>query len=145
MWGYINEIIDSLPDDMRGTAASLTPSYLFKVDDTNTNKLDTATFNLFHHCTAQLLFLTRHKNLSYISLHKSLRIRHWWLQKTLACVMKYLQMYPHLPLILCSDGKGNIYWSVDAAFVVQNGMRGHTGAHMSIQQGTVVTKQNMST
>jgi len=27
-------------------------------------------------------------------------------------------MYPNLPLIIGSDGKGNIYWSVDAAFAV---------------------------
>ena len=67
---------------------------------------------------------------------------------TTRSVMKYLQMYPHLPLILGSDGKGNIYWSVDAAFAVHNDMRGHTGAYMTLGQGTVVsisTKQKLNT
>ena len=53
-------------------------------------------------------------------------------------------MYPHLPLILGSDGKGIIYWSVSTAFAVHNDMRGHTSAHMSLGEGTVVgisTKQ----
>ena len=52
--------------------------------------------------------------------------------KKLACIMKYLQMYIHLPLILGFDGKGNIYWSVDAAFAVHDDMRGHMGAHMTL-------------
>ena len=57
-------------------------------------------------------------------------------------------MYPRLPLIYGSNGKGNIYWSVDAAFAVHNGMRGYTGAHMTLGQGTVVgisTKQKLNT
>ena len=68
--------------------------------------------------------------------------------KKLARVMKYLQNFPYLPLILGSDGKGNIYWPVDAAFAVHNNMRGHTGAHMSMGQGTVIgisAKQKMNT
>ena len=59
--------------------------------------------------------------------------------KKLASVMKYLHIYPHLPRILGSDGEGNIYWSVDAAFAVHNDTRGHTGAHMTLGQGTVVS------
>ena len=69
--------------------------------------------------------------------------------KKLAFVMKYLQIYPHLPLILGSDGIGNIYWwSVDAAFTVHNDIQGHTGAHITLGQGTVVsisTKQKLNT
>ena len=70
--------------------------------------------------------------------------------KKLACVMKYLQMYPHLPLILGSDEKCNIYWSADAdaAVAIHNVMRGHTGTHMTLGQGTVVgilTKQKLNT
>ena len=59
--------------------------------------------------------------------------------KILACAMKYLQLYPQLQIIVESDGKGNIYWSVDMAFAVDNDTRGYTGARMSLgQQGTVL-------
>ena len=42
----------------------------------------------------------------------------------------------------------NIHWSVNAAFAVHNNMRGHTEAHMTLGQGTVVsisTKQKLIT
>ena len=151
MYDYINEIIDSLPDDMRGLAATPARGYLFKANPKAT-KLDEETVDLFHHFVAQLLFLAKRARPDLQTAVAFLCTR---VQspdeddyKKLACVMKYLQQYPHLPLILGSDGKGNIYWSVDAAFAVHNNMRGHTGAHMTLGQGTVYgmsTKQKMNT
>ena len=52
MYDYINKIIDSLPDDIRGTAATPARSILFKVDESNATKLDAGTANLFHPYTA---------------------------------------------------------------------------------------------
>ena len=61
MYGHINEIIDSLPDDMRETAATPARSHVFKMDETTTtNKLDAETTDLFHHYTIRLLFLSKH-------------------------------------------------------------------------------------
>uniref|UniRef100_A0A7S4ALR7 Uncharacterized protein n=1 Tax=Pseudo-nitzschia australis TaxID=44445 RepID=A0A7S4ALR7_9STRA len=59
MFDYINEILNGLPDDVCGTAATPGQPHLFKVDETNTDKLDTETADLFHHYTAQLLFLSK--------------------------------------------------------------------------------------
>ena len=151
MYDYINEIIESLPADMKGMAISPAGPHLFKINE-DCEKTDAATADLFHHYTAQLLFLSKRArpDLQTAVAFLTTRVREPDNDdyKKLSRVMKYLQQYPHLPLILGSDGKGNIYWSVDAAFAVHNDMRGHTGAHMSLGQGTVIgvsTKQKMNT
>ena len=61
MYYYINKILlESLSDDMWGTSAAPMRSYLFKVDKTNTDKLDTAMSDLFYHySTVQILFLSK--------------------------------------------------------------------------------------
>ena len=115
----------SLPEDMEGTAVQPTRKYLFKVNEDAT-KFDDKTADLFHHYTAQLLFIFKRArpDLQTAIAFLCTRIMAWNVNdyKKLASLMKYLQIYPHLPLILCSDGKGNIYWSVDAAFTVHNDM-----------------------
>ena len=152
MFDYITDIIESLPDDMKGSAISPASNFLFRVDETNMNKLDKQGMELFHHYTAQLLFLSKRARPDLQTAVAFLCTRVHEPDSDdygkLARVMKYLQQTPHLPLILGSDGKGNIYWSVDAAFAVHNDMRGHTGAHMSFGQGTVIgisSKQKMNT
>ena len=98
---------------------------MFKVNSDAT-KLDDKTADLFHHYTAQLLFLSKQARPDLQTAIGFLCTRIMAPDvddyKKLASVMKYLQMYPHLPLILGSDGKGKIYWSVDAAFAVHNDM-----------------------
>ena len=99
--------------------------YLFKVN-ADATKLDDKTADLFHHYTAQLLFLSKlaRPDLQTAISFLCTRIMEPDIDdyKKLASVMKYIQMYLNLPLILGSDGKGNIYWSVDAAFTVHNDM-----------------------
>ena len=57
MYDYVNEILESLPVDMKEVSAIPTWSRLFKVDNTNTTEmLDEAPVDLFRHYTAQLLF-----------------------------------------------------------------------------------------
>ena len=50
---------DQAQHDMKGTAISPASSYLFRVDEKNMNKLDKQDMELFRHCTAQLLFLSK--------------------------------------------------------------------------------------
>ena len=152
MYDYVNEIIASLPKEMIGTAISPAGSHLFKVNTENATMLDDETKERFHHYTAQLLFLAKRARPDLQTAVAFLCTRvHQPDQddlNKLTRVLKYLQFTPHLPLILGSDGKGNIYWSVDAAFAVHSDMRGHTGAHMTMGQGTVVSmssKQKINT
>ena len=152
MYDYVNQIIESLPKEMQGTAVSPAGDHLFKVNNENGVKLNNEQKNMFHHYTAQLLFIAKRARPDLQTAVAFLCTRvHDPDQddfRKLTRVMKYLQFTPHLPLILGSDGKGNIYWSVDAAFAVHSDMRGHTGAQMSLGQGTVVSmssKQKINT
>ena len=72
-------------------------------------KLGDKTAYLFHHYTAQLLFLSKRATpdlqtaISFLCTQiMAPDIDNY---KKLANVMKYLQTYPHLPLILGSDGE----------------------------------------
>ena len=151
MYDYIDEIIGTLPADMTGTAASPAGDHLFKTND-KCEKLSVEKKETFHHYTAQLLFLSKRARpdlqtaVAFLCTRVHSPDQDDW--KKLARVLKYLQQSAHLPLILGSDNKGNIYWLVDAAFAVHNNMRGHTGAHMSMGHGTIVamsSKQKMNT
>ena len=105
-YDYINEILMSLPDDMKGTAVQPARKYLFTVNK-DTIKLDVKTADLFHHYTAQLLFLSKHAMLDLQTAIAFLCTRIVAPDiddyKKLANVIKYPQTYQHLSLILDSD------------------------------------------
>ena len=68
--------------------------------------------------------------------------------KKLIRVLSYLRDTIFLPLVLGSDGSGNMYWYVDASFAVHNNMRSHTGAMMTFGNGAAIsmsTKQKLNT
>ena len=60
MYDYINEILESLPEDTKGTSEIPARSHIFKADDTDTDKIRKTTAGLYHHYAAQLLFLSKH-------------------------------------------------------------------------------------
>jgi len=60
MTKYIKNVITDAPSDMEGTTASTpTANHLFDVDP-SCDKLDAECMELFHHITAQLLYLCKH-------------------------------------------------------------------------------------
>ena len=59
MYDYINKILESLLDDVHGISATSVRNHIFKIDKTNTDKLDETISDLFHHYTTQLLFLSK--------------------------------------------------------------------------------------
>ena len=68
--------------------------------------------------------------------------------KKLVRVLSYLKDTIFLPLVLSSDGTGNMYWYVDASFAVHNNMRSHIGAMMTFGNGGAIsmsTKQKLKT
>ena len=55
-YDYINEILTSLPEDMKGTAVQPAYKHLFTINE-NATKFDEKTYDLFHNYTAQLLLI----------------------------------------------------------------------------------------
>ena len=56
---YINEMLDELPSDMNGEAATPAANHLFNINDVNPTFLDEPTSDFFHHNVAKLLFLCK--------------------------------------------------------------------------------------
>ena len=68
--------------------------------------------------------------------------------KKLERVMGYLYGTLYIPLILCTDKSGNIYWWNDGAHAVHQDTKGHTGLVMSFGHGAALSaslKQKINT
>jgi Reverse transcriptase (RNA-dependent DNA polymerase) len=76
MFDYVNGMLDTLPKDMSGVAASPAANHLFEVDP-NAEAIDKEKAELFYHYTAKLLFLckraSRHPDGCGLPYHSSER------------------------------------------------------------------------
>ena len=131
---YIDEVMKDLPKEFGGIAATPAAEHMLKTIS-DAGYLDQETAELFHHVTAQLLFLghrgrpdirnavsflcTRVKspdNYDYKKLHR---------------VIKYLRKTKFLRLTMEADRLDQNEWFIDAVFAVHEYMRSHTGAYMT--------------
>ncbi|VEU33958.1 unnamed protein product [Pseudo-nitzschia multistriata] len=151
MFDYLEEIIQNLPDSLKGTAVTPAADHLFKVNEA-CPRLDEEQADKFHHYVAKLLFMAKRTRpdiqtaVAFLCTRVSAPDEDDW--KKLKRVMSYLSETPYIPLVLGSDGSGNAYWHVDAAFAVHNDMRSHSGGMMTFGTGaaiTTCTKQKLNT
>ena len=56
---YIKDMLDGVPDDMKGESPTPAANHLFQVNEINPTSLDGSTAMLFHHNVAKLLFLCK--------------------------------------------------------------------------------------
>jgi Reverse transcriptase (RNA-dependent DNA polymerase) len=151
MVDYIQNMLDELPDDFDGTAATPATSYLFKTRESAT-KLGVELSDLFHSNVAKLLYLAQRARPDILVTVAFLTTRVSSpdiddLGK-LKRVMRYLRDTEDLPLTLEASGDGAIRWWVDASFAVHPNMRSHTGAVLSLGKGAVFgmsSKQKINT
>jgi hypothetical protein len=141
MSSYIQTILEDIPEDMIGKAATPAANHLFEVNSDNPVYLDAARAETFVHLTMQLLYLSQHGRPDIRTAVSFLNGR---VQKPdeddykkLSRVIKYLQTTPDLPLVLAADDSGMIQWWIDASFAVHPDMKGHTGATMTMGRGSV--------
>ena len=141
MIGYIDNIFQDLPDDMRGHANTAASNRLFETNTEDPNLLDKAEAELFHHRTAKLLYLSKRARpdiqLPVAYLCTRVQKPNTDDHAKLVRLTKYLDDTIGLPLILAMDRSGKIRWHVDAAFAVHNDIKSHTGATISMGQGAV--------
>lgn len=146
-----SKILNDLPDNFNGIAVTPAANHLFEVND-NCTKLDTVKAELFHHITAQLLFLAKRGRPDLLT---GVAFLTTWVQgpdeddyKKLQRVIKYLRDTADLILTLESDKSGTIHWFVDAAFAFHHDMKGHTGGMLSLGKGAIYStsqKQKLNT
>jgi hypothetical protein len=137
---YVKMVLDSIPRDMMGRAATPAASYLYQVSEIDPVPLDAKTADAFHSHVMQLLYLAQRGRPDILEAVSFLTSR---VQpdaddyKKLARVMKYLQSSVSLVLRLSSSGDGILHWWVDASYAVHPNMKGHTGGTMSMGKGSV--------
>jgi hypothetical protein len=143
MIDYIQAMLDELPTDMDGEAATPAASHLFEVND-KAIPLDKETAELFHHLTAKLLFLCKRARpdiqTAVAFLTTRVRSPDEDDYKKLTRCMRYLRATINLPLTLEADDLQMVHWWVDASFAVHPDMKSHTGATMTLGKGAIFSK-----
>jgi hypothetical protein len=136
---YVENLLDEVPEDMSGHAATPAANHLFAVND-KAEKLDNDDSEKYHHLTAKLLYLSKRARpdlqLAVAFLCKRVKqpdVDDW---KKLGRCLRYLRGTKELILTLESDGSGAIQWWIDASFAVHPDMKSHTGITMSLGKGS---------
>ena len=152
MSDYIERILNEAPEDlMKGACTSPAAHHLFGVNK-DYAKLDPASAILFHHITAQLLYLGKRTrpDLLLVTSFLCTRVQEpdeddW---KKLGRCLRFLRQRKNDKLTLETDGSNVIRWWIDASYVVHLNMRSHTGATMILGKGSPIsisTKQKINT
>jgi hypothetical protein len=152
MIDFIEKMLEEIPNDMGGNKTTPAQDHLFKVNEEDPEKLDEQKRMIVHRHTAKLLFLSQRARPDVQTATSFLctRVKEADTDdyKKLSRVMQYLRETKYLPLILGTDGSGNIYWYKDGAHAVHRDMRGHTGLMMTFGTGAVYAaslKQKLNT
>jgi hypothetical protein len=140
MKDYVQGMLDEIPDDMDGIAATPAPKHIFDVNEINPVKLDEEKSVMFHHNVAKLLFLYKRAKPDIQTAVAFLCTRFKSPDeddyKKLARVMKYVRATLHIPLTLEADNLRLMKWWVDADCDVHPDMKSHTGGTFSLGRGS---------
>ena len=148
---YVAALLDEVPTDMDGSAATPAANYLFDVDE-DAEPLDDKTAEQYHHLTAKPLYLSKRIRLNLQTAVAFLCTRVKWPDtddwKKLARCIRYLRETKDLYLTLEAEQDLEIKWWIDASFATHPDMRSHTGAALSLGKGcpySISRKQRINT
>jgi hypothetical protein len=140
MKDYIKDMLEEVPADMDGEAATPAGLHLFTVNK-KAELLDEPTAELYHHHTAKLLFLSRRARpdiqTAVAFLTRRVKAPDKDDYKKLRRTIQYLRGTVDLELTLEADDVHVVKWWVDASYGVHQDMKSHTGATMSLGKGSV--------
>jgi hypothetical protein len=151
MKDFIEAMLDDLPEDMAGEAATPAAAHLFTVSS-KPELLDESTAEMFHHNTAKLLYLSRRARPDVQTAVAFLTTRVKAPDKDdyrkLRRAMQYLRGSIDLVLTLEADDLHLLKWWIDASYAVHPDMKSHTGGTLSLGKGSVYSasrKQKLNT
>jgi hypothetical protein len=152
MIDYIDNMLDDMPPEFDGEAATAAANHPFEVNSKDPTMLDEEKATMFHHNVAKLLFLCKRARPDTQTAVAFLCTRVKGPDtddyKKLGRVIKYLRGTKGMPLTLEGDNACIIKWWVDASFAVHPDMKSHIGGAMTLGKGAVYgtsTRQKLNT
>ena len=141
MFDYLEDIIVESPDDLKPRSNCKYPSNdkLFHVDEESPS-LSKA--DLFHRMVARILYASQRArpDVAVTTAFLCSRVKsptqedYMKLGKLIGCIRDTI----HLPLVLGSDGREVLTWNIDASYAVHPDCKSHTGAAVTLGQGTFI-------
>jgi hypothetical protein len=123
---YVENLLDEVPEEMSGHAATPAANQLFTVND-KAEKISDEDSEKYHRLTAKLLYLSKRARpdlqtaVAFVCKRvKQPDVDDW---KKLGRCLRYLRGTKELVLTLESDGTGMIQWWIDASFAVHPDMK----------------------
>jgi hypothetical protein len=139
MVDYITNMLDKLPSNMDGEAATAAVNHLFEVNKKNPGMLTEEKAIMFHHNMAKMFFLCKwvRPDIQTAVAFLCTQVKGPDVDdsKKLTQVIKYLHGTLYMPLSL--DANNVAKWRVEASFVLHPNMKSHTGGIKSLGKGTV--------
>ena len=152
MSDYIKNMLKDAPASMDGHATTPAASHLFKVNTDNPKLLCKEKKELFVHLVMQGLYLSQRGRPDIRTAISFLCSRLHCPDeddfKKLTRMIRYLRHTLYMCLVLGRDDSDSVRWWIDASYAVHPNMRGHTGATMSMGNGSIYSgswKQKMVT
>ena len=140
MCNCIDRVLSGAPPEMDGVAITPSTSNLFTICK-DAEKLDDVRAEVYHHISAQLLYLCQcaHPDLQTTVAFLMTRVMQpdiddW--KKLVHCI-RYLCNLKDLYLTLEADDEINIKWWIDASFSMYPDMQSHMGGTISFGKGSV--------
>ena len=141
MSDYVKTMLNDAPTSMDGKAATPAAAHLFKVNTDDPKVLTKEKQEMFVHLVMQDLYLSQRGRpdirtaISFLCSHLNCPDEDDY--KKLTRLIWYLWHTLYLCLVLGKDSSDSIRWWIDASYAIHPDMRGHTGATMSMGNGSV--------
>jgi hypothetical protein len=140
MVDYVMKLVEDLPKEMDGEAATPAANHLFTVDD-DCPKVDEKRAQFFHTYVAKTLFLCKRArpDLQTTVAFLCTRVKSCNEDdyKKLIRMLQFLRATKNDYLTLSANSLHNVRWWVDASYAVHPDMKSHTGGAMSLGSGVV--------
>ena len=152
MSAYIKNMLKDAPASMDGHAITPAATHLFKVNTDNPKLMCKEKKELFVHLVMQGLYLSQRGRpdirtaISFLCSRLNCPDKDDF--KKLTRMIWYLRHTLYMCLVLGKDDSDSVRWWIDASYAVHPNMRGHTGATMSMGNGSIYSgswKQKMVT
>ena len=141
MHDYVKTMLSDAPPSMEGEAATPAAAHLFKVNTEIPKPLDKERKDLIVHLVMQGLYLIQRGRpdirTAISFLCSCLKCPDEDDYKNLTRLIRYLRHTLYMCLVLGKDGTDTVRWWIDASYAVHQDMHGHTGATMSLGNGSI--------